>query len=382
MALASAFTRLNPPRPGTRRFPDIDGAGRGTVRPTAPGRVGSSAVPVNQGAAPTGFDELLQEFPSSPGTTASPAGPTDTSLAGRMALAAQLDDPTSLTNLGIGLMGLVAPSPVGLGVTIARAAMAAHNAASLQAGLQGLPAFDETPEGLAALMAALNEGTTGPPGTTGVSFTTSESPTGFTSPVAAPVGAFGPAGVSGTAGASATGVPGVEGVSFNAEEGLVGQPAVPSGGGGNAPGEGAPSGGESTSGEFRHGGPVGPSGGTVEGGEYVIPAGGFAEMLRAVHPKAFKHAEMAGLDPTDLLRLLPLLSPFLQKMLQGAPGSPAQPQGGPENEVPAPPQPDGAPSPLPGLPGREQPQRGPESSGSPRSQMAGIKRMVMEFHRG
>ena len=74
--------------------------------------------------------------PDTTAPTGVPGG--DFSVSGRGALAAALDDPTSLTNIALDAMGLLG-GPIGsLAIGAGRTAMAAHNAAALNAAITGV----------------------------------------------------------------------------------------------------------------------------------------------------------------------------------------------------------------------------------------------------
>ena len=364
MALNTGFTRLGSDLRRSARPRDID-IGPGTpfsTLPQAPATAfsGSPGGPPNADL-PAGFESLDSAF--APGGNETGIGAVgmdtaDTSSGGRIGLAAALDDPMSPVNLTMGLMGLMSPSPLGLAISALRAAMNIDNTARLTAQLRA----EQGPRFSAHRISEITGLPTAPQGLT---------PSDIDVATEAEQGAV-PAPV---AGQESIGL-------FGGGPGGIGPGATPTGGegtagtGGAGAGAGGPAGDASAGGPggeaLRHGGPVGPGGGTVEEGEYVIPAGGFADMLKAAHPKAMKYGMTAGLDPTDLLRLLPLLSPFLQKLLQGGgqetPEGPQQPQEGPEKQTPAPSSP-------------QEPNR-PESKGSARGQMSGLKRMVMDFHGG
>ena len=96
--------------------------------------------------------------------------------------------------------------------------------------------------------------------------------------------------------------------------------------GGPGPGDGDGDG--DGGGDLRYGGYVGGGGGQVHEGEFVVPAGPFAEMLRAVYPTATKYATSARMDPGGLPSLLARLNPFLRDSLLEAVQGPQQPQEG------------------------------------------------------
>lgn len=102
----------------------------GRVPPIGLGQFGTfSAAPPLSG----------REVPTSPGETGQGSSPetSDQSTGGRISLAAQLDDPNSLANVTLGLMGTLA-GPLGtLAVSVGKAAMASHNQAALTQGLRG-----------------------------------------------------------------------------------------------------------------------------------------------------------------------------------------------------------------------------------------------------
>jgi hypothetical protein len=91
------------------------------------------------GTFKTGALASDRDVPTSPGETGQGSNPetSDQSTGGRIGLAAQLDDPTSVANVTLDVMGLLA-GPIGsLALRAGRAAMASHNQATLTQGLRG-----------------------------------------------------------------------------------------------------------------------------------------------------------------------------------------------------------------------------------------------------
>ena len=395
MAISSGFTRLGkdlyrvPRRPASAKPENV-------AYSASPFQT-DSAAPIPE--TPTSGFETLDAGGAS---TSSPSGSTDNSLAGRMSLAAQLGPMTSPLNVTLGLLGLMTPSPVSPVLAAGKMAMEAHNNLALQQGLRGLnlnTAAMTQDEEVAALMELLNE--MGPATEAQMAqFTpaqlTAAGNLGISNPAAQGFAFSGSkSGMVDIAGKQlgpdlqdpdlnvnipdpnmddpnappAQDAPPDEGISTS--EG-TGAPAAPAG---DAPADA----GGNVSGVYKSGGYVGPGGGTVESGEYVVPAGGFAELLRAASPDERAYGrKLAGshmaMNPTDLLRLLPMLQSLISELFRrfpgqapaGAPREPTMPQGGHPDETPM------------GSPGPAQPdQQG--GVGSSRQGIRALKKMALEF---